>query len=74
MNKKSPVSKSGVLGLAMVLLSTGAASVNNGMYKEGGVQVAVGVALILAYEYLQAQQIEGTLMDHFLGGSGGENG
>lgn len=67
MNKKSPLGKSGVLGLAMVLLSTGATSVNSGLYKEGGVQVAVGIALILVYEYLQSRQIEGSFMDHLTG-------
>lgn len=66
MNKKSPLSKSGVLGLAMVLISTGAATVSSGMYKEGGIQVAVGVVLILLYEYLQAKQIEAPSFDNLL--------
>lgn len=67
MKKNSPTSKTGVLSLAFILLSTGAATVQAGHWKEGGVQVVVGIALILAYEYLQAQQIEETFVESFIG-------
>lgn len=67
MKKNSPTSKTGILSLGFILLSSGAATVQAGRWKEGGVQVAVGIALILAYEYLQAQQIEETFVESFIG-------
>lgn len=73
MKKNSPTSKTGILSLAFILLSTGAATVQTGRWKEGGVQVLVGVALILAYEYLQAQQIEETFVESFIGNFQGDN-
>lgn len=66
MKKNSPTSKTGILSLAFILLSSGAGTVQQGYWKEGGVQVAVGIALILAYEYLQAQQIEETFVQSFI--------
>lgn len=66
MKKNSPTSKTGILSLAFILISTGGATVQAGHWKEGGVQVAVGVVLILAYEYLQAQQIEESFVQNML--------
>lgn len=56
---KQTKAKKGFLATGIGVLTTGVTMVTNGVYVEGGLLVAVGVALIVAYDYLD-DRVKGT--------------
>lgn len=56
---KQTAAKKGFLATGIGVLTTGVTMVTNGAYVEGGLLVAVGVGLVVAYDYLD-DKIKGT--------------